>query len=406
MSRSDYVACLDIGTTKVSIVLAKQAEAAEEGMEVLAHATVPCSGLSRGMVVDIDATVQSIRQALSQVQKDAGTSVKEVVVGLSGNHIHAMHSHGIVPIANQEVQKYDVERVIEAAKAVAIPSNQSVLHVLPQEFVVDDQSGVEKPIGMSGVRLEARVLIITCADSALQNIVKCVERCGLRVKQVVLEHLASSLATLSKDERDLGVCVLDIGGGTTDMTVFTQGFIRYVSVIPVAGEHVTNDIAMALRTPPKFAEEIKVKHGCLSANRSDAGEFVEVENLASSIPRRVAKSMLSDVMEARYQEIFSFVASELRRQGLENEVAGGFVLTGGAANLPGVQDVAAQVFQSTVRVAKPDVSGCPEGLQDAKYTTLLGLFLQGNKSHATMHYGQVGILQGVWRKVKNWLECL
>ena len=406
MSRADYFACLDIGTTKLSLLIARPSGDEATEIEVLTHATVPCSGLSRGMVVDIEATVRAIRQAITQIQEDSDYIVSQVVVGVSGNHVHAIHSHGIVPISNQEVQKIDVERVIEAAKAVAIPSNQSILHVLPQEVVVDDQAGVQKPIGMSGVRLEARVLMVTCADSALQNIVKCVERCGLHIQQVVLQHLAESNCTLSTDEKDLGVCVLDIGGGTTNMTVFTQGFIRHVAVIPVAGEHVTNDIAMALRTPPKFAEEVKLNHGGMGPAYSGSADFVEVENLAGSIPRRVAKSTLVEVIEARYQEIFYFVEKELRKHGLESEIAGGFVITGGAASLPGVQHLAQDAFEATVRIAKPTTSGCPASLQEAKYTTLLGLFLQGCKSHANMQFGQGGMVQKLWRKVKNWLECL
>lgn len=406
MSHADYIACLDIGTTKLSLLIARPCEDEKAELDVLTHATVPCSGLSRGMVVDIEATVRSIRQAVEMVQEDFDYRVKQVVVGVSGNHVHAIHSHGIVPISNQEVQQVDVERVIEAAKAVAIPSNQSILHVLPQEFVVDDQAGVQKPIGMSGVRLEARVLMVTCADSALQNIIKCVERCGLHVQQVILQHLASSTAILSKDERELGVCVLDMGGGTTDMTVFTHGFIRHAAVIPVAGEHVTNDIAMALRTPPKFAEEVKIKHGGTGPDYQGVTDFVEVENLAGSMPRRVAKSTLVEVIEARYQEIFYFVEKELRKQGLESEIAGGFVLTGGAANLPGVLHLAQDVFQTNVRIAKPSTPGCPEALQDVKSTTLIGLFLQGKKSHVNMQFGQGGLLQSYWRKVKNWIECL
>lgn len=404
MSLSLPIACLDIGTTKVTMILANYDPKQERPLEVSAHATHPCRGLSRGMVVDIDATVDSIKAVTKQVKTDSGVSVKDVIVGISGSHIQAIRSNGIVAVGQSEIQKSDVDRVIEAAKAVAVPSNQTILHVLPQEFIVDEQTGVENPVGMAGVRLEVKVLMVTCSNSALQNIIKCVEKSGLHAQRVVLEQLASGYSVLSRDEKELGVCVLDIGGGTTDIAVYTKGTIQYVDAIPVAGDHVTNDIAMALRTPPNAAEEVKLRHGVAAQDCVERDQIIEVATLADATPQKVMRADLLEVVEARYHEIFALVGNVLKRQGFDNAIPGGIVLTGGASLMPGVKLLAERVLSQTARVAEPTAEGVPEELYSPRYATAIGLILQGCHGHDSLSDVRGGRIARLWQKVKIWLE--
>ncbi len=404
MSLSLPVACLDIGTTKVTMILASYDPKGERQLNVTAHATCPCRGLSRGMVVDIDATVDSIRSVTKQVKEASSVLVKDVIVGISGNHIQAIRSNGIVAVGQSEIQQSDVDRVIEAAKAVAVPSNQTILHVLPQEFIVDEQTGVENPVGMAGVRLEVRVLMVTCSNSALQNIVKCVEKSGLIAQRVVLEQLASGYSVLSRDEKDLGVCVLDIGGGTTDIAVYTKGSIQYVDAIPVAGDHVTNDIAMALRTPPNAAEEVKLQHGVAAVDCVEQDHTIEVATLSGTPPQKIMHTDLLEVVEARYHEIFALVSNVLHRQGFDASIPGGVVLTGGASLVPGVKQLAERVLGQTARVAEPSQEGVPEELYSPRYATAVGLILQGCHGHDSLADIRGGSFMRFWQKVKIWLE--
>lgn len=404
MTLSLPLACLDIGTTKVTMVLVKYDPKQESSLSVVAHATKPCRGLSRGMVVDIDATVESIRSVTKDVCAKGSIKVKDVIVGISGSHIQAIRSNGIVAVGQSEIQQSDVNRVIEAAKAVAVPSNQTILHVLPQEFIVDEQSGVENPVGMAGVRLEVKVLMVTCSNSALQNIIKCVEKSGLSAQRVVLEQLASGYAVLSQDEKDLGVCVLDIGGGTTDIAVYTNGSIQYVDAIPVAGDHVTNDIAMALRTPPNAAEDVKIRHGVASKECVEKNQIIEVATLSAAPPQKVMHADLLEVVEARYHEIFALAANVLHRQGLDTTIPGGVVLTGGASLVPGVKILAEQVLGQTARVAVPSYQGLPDALCSPRYATAVGLILQGCHGHDTLSDVSSSNFGKFWQKLKIWLE--
>src|SRR6056297_3212211 len=330
-SDRNLIVGLDIGTSKVVAIVG---ELGVDGtIEIVGLGSYPSRGLKKGVVVNIESTVQSIQRAVEEAELMAGCQINAVFAGIAGSHIRSLNSHGIVAIRDKEVTSIDVERVIDAARAVAIPADQKILHVLPQEFIIDEQEGIKEPIGMSGVRLEAKVHLVTGAVSAAQNIVKCVRRCGLDVDDIILEQLASSYAVLTEDEKELGVCLVDIGGGTTDIAVFTEGAIRHSSVIPIAGDQVTNDIAVALRTPTQNAEDIKKNHSCCMTELVEAGDFIEVPSVGERPPRKVSRHDLTAVVEARYEELFNLVKAELRRSGFEDLIAAGMVLTGGASNV-------------------------------------------------------------------------
>lgn len=367
---------LDIGTSKVVAVVG---EVSDEGyVEVIGIGTHPSRGLKRGVVVNIEATVQSIQRAIEEAELMAGCEIHSAYIGIAGSHVHSRNSNGIVAIRDKEVQVADIERVIDAAKAVAIPADQRILHVLPQEYVIDSQEGIREPIGMSGVRLEAQVHIVTGAVSAAQNIVKCVQRCGLQVGDMILEQIASSQAVLTEDEKELGVCLVDIGGGTTDIAVFTDGAIRHTAVIPIAGDQVTNDIAVALRTPTKNAEEIKLRHACALMDKINHDEMIEVPSVAQRPPRQISKKSLAEVVGARYEELFALIMAELRRSGFEDLVASGIVLTGGASLVNGAIELAESVFQMPVRLGLPQhVKGLTDTLDSPVYATSVGLLLYG-----------------------------
>jgi len=312
----------------------------------------------------------------------AGCEIHSVFAGIAGSHVRSLNSHGIVAIRDKEVTPGDVERVIDAARAVAIPADQKILHILPQEFIIDAQDGIREPIGMSGVRLEAKVHIVTGAESAAQNIVKCVQRCGLEVEDIVLEQLASSYAVLTDDEKDLGVCLIDVGGGTTDVAVFSGGAIRHTAVIPLAGDMVTNDIAQSLRTPTHHAEEIKVKYACALSQLANADETIEVPSVGDRPARRLARQSLASVVEARYEEIFVLVRDELARAGFDQCIAAGIVLTGGSAKMDGVIELAEEVFHAPVRLGLPQgVSGLVDVVRNPIHATGVGLLLFGRENY-------------------------
>ena len=316
--RSDrnLIVGLDIGTSKVVAIVGEIK--ADGALEIIGIGSHPSRGLKKGVVVNIESTVQSIQRAVEEAELMAGCEIHSVYAGIAGSHVRSLNSHGIVAIKDKEVVQGDVERVIDAAKAVAIPADQKILHVLPQEYIIDAQEGIRDPIGMSGVRLEAKVHIVTGADSAAQNIVKCVQRCGLAVDDIVLEQLASSYAVLTEDEKDLGVCVVDIGGGTTDIAVFGGGAIRHTAVIPIAGDQVTNDIAVSMRTPTQYAEDIKIKYACALSQLANPDETIEVPSVGDRPPRRLARQTLAEIVEPRYEELFALVRDELRRAGLRS----------------------------------------------------------------------------------------
>lgn len=391
---------LDIGTSKVNALVG---EVKPNGIEIIGMGIYPSLGLKRGVVVNIDATVDSIQQAVGEAEAMAGCPVRSVYTGIAGNHIRSLNSHGIVAIQHQEVTHADVERVIDAAKAVAIPADQKILHILPQEFIIDSQEGIREPIGMSGVRLEAKVHMVTGAVSAAQNIIKCIQRCGLEVSEIILEQLASSQSVLTEDEKELGVCLIDIGGGTTDIAVFTEGAIRFTSVIPIAGDQVTNDIAVALRTPTQSAEQIKRKHACALAELADPDERVEVSGVGDRPGRTLTKRALAEVVGPRYEELFHLVKAELYRSGFEEFLAAGVVLTGGASNVSGSVELAEKIFKLPVRLGHPQyITGNNEVTTNGMYATSTGLLLYGYQQQCEQRKPNVLFGKKIAR-IKNWL---
>ena len=323
--QTQRIVALDIGTNKIAAIVANVNAQGE--LEIIGIGTHQSRGLKKGVVVNIDSTVQSIQRAVEEAELMSGCEIDSVYAGIAGSHIRSLNSHGIVAIRDREVFSLDIDRVIDAAKAMAIPADQKILHVLPQEYIIDAQEGVKEPLGMSGVRLEAKVHMVTCAVNAAQNIEKCIERCGLGVNDVILEQLASSYSVLSDDERNLGVCLVDIGGGTTDIAVFTEGAIRHTAVIPIAGDQVTNDIAMALRTPTQNAEDIKIRYACALTQLAKPDEVIKVQGVGDKPEKEMSRQTLAEVVEPRYDELFRLIQAELQRSGFENVIASGIVLT-------------------------------------------------------------------------------
>jgi cell division protein FtsA len=359
------------------------------------------------VVVNIESTVQSIQRAVEEAELMAGCQIHSVYAGIAGSHVRSLNSHGIVAIKDKEVGPLDVERVIDAARAVAIPADQRILHILPQEFMIDGQEGIREPVGMSGVRLEAKVHLVTGAVSAAQNIVKCVRRCGLEVDDIILEQLGSAQSVLTEDEKELGVCLVDIGGGTTDIAVFTEGAIRHTAVIPIAGDQVTNDIAVAMRTPTQYAEEIKIKYACALRQLASPDDTIEVPSVGDRAPRRLARQTLAEVVEPRYEELLSLVQAELRRSGFEDLVAAGIVLTGGSAKMEGVIDLAEEVFHMPVRLGMPQfVSGLVDVVRNPIYATGVGLLLFGHQCRSSGVSESAGGrgFTSVWQRMKSWFQ--
>src|SRR6187402_1351584 len=368
----------DIGTSKVVAIVG--AITPEGQLEIVGIGSHRSNGLKKGVVVNIESTVLSIQRAIEEAELMAGCQIHSVYAGIAGSHIRSLNSHGIVAIRDREVFAQDLERVIDAAQAVAIPADQKILHILPQEFLIDEQDGVKEPLGMSGVRLEAKVHLVTCAVNAAQNIEKCIRRCGLEVEDIILEQLASSYSVLTDDEKELGVCVVDIGGGTTDIAIFKDGAIRHTGVIPIAGDQVTNDIAMALRTPTPNAEEIKIKYACALAKLTSPDETIKVPSVGDRQPRDLSRQALAEVVEPRYDELFTLVQSELRRSGYEDLIAAGIVLTGGTAKMEGVVELAEEIFHMPVRLGAPQgVRGLSDIVNNPIYSTAVGLLIYAMK---------------------------
>ena len=397
---------LDIGTSKVVAIVGEITP--DGGIEVVGIGSHPSKGMKKGVVVNIESTVASIQRAVEEAELMAGCQIHSVYVGIAGSHIRSLNSHGIVAIKDREVFAADLDRVIDAAQAVAIPADQKVLHILPQEYVIDNQEGIKEPLGMSGVRLEAKVHLVTCAVNAAQNIEKCIRRCGLDVEDIILEQLASSYSVLTEDERELGVCLVDIGGGTSDIAIFTEGSIRHTGVIPIAGDQVTNDIAMALRTPTQHAEEIKIKYACALTQLAGADETIKVPSVGERPPRDLSRQALAEVVEPRYDELFTLVQAELRRSGYEDMVPAGIVLTGGTAKMEGVVELAEEIFHMPVRVGYPQaVQGLNDIVRNPIYATGVGLLMYGleNQDDGGRPARSGGSGEGNWLdRARGWIQ--
>jgi cell division protein FtsA len=394
---------LDIGTSKIVAIVS---EVTPDGaLNVIGLGTQPSRGLKKGVVVNIEATMASIQRVLEEAELMADCKISEVYTGIAGSHIRGFNSHGMVAIKEKEVTQADIDRVIETAKAIAIPNDQQILHVLPQEFIIDGQEDVKEPLGMSGVRLEVKVHIVTGAVSAAENITKCVRRCGLEVRDLILQPLASSLAVLSDDEKELGVCLIDIGGGTTDIAVFTGGSIRHTAVIPIAGDQVTNDIAMALRTPTKEAEDLKRTYGCALKQLASASEIIEVPGVGERGPRQLSRQTLAEVIEPRIEELFALVQANLRQSGFEELISSGIVLTGGSSVMKGMVELGEEIFHMPVRVGAPSyMGGLADVVRNPRYSTAVGLLLEGRDQFLRQELmrSQISGMQSVIERMKSW----
>ena len=398
---------LDIGTSKVVAMVAEVGD--DSTLNIIGVGIHPSKGLKKGVIVNIDTTVQAIQKAIEEAEHMADCKITSVTAGIAGSHIFSFNSSGVVAIRDHEVTEADVDRVIEAAKAVAIPADQRIIHILPQEFIIDNQEGIKEPVGMSGVRLEAKVHMVSGSVSAAQNIVKCIRHCGLEVQDLVLEQLASSYSVLTDDEKELGVCLVDIGGGTADITVFTEGAIRHTAVMAIAGSQVTSDIAHALRTPTQHAESIKIQHGLAMTRLADADETIEVKGVGDRPGRRLSMQTLTGVIEARYEELFDLIQQNLAQAGFSDSLAAGIILTGGASKMKGVLQLAEEVFRMPVRLGLPQsVHG---GLKDVVcnpiHATGVGLLqytLQQQKDDLQADITFESSANGIFSKMKQWFS--
>jgi cell division protein FtsA len=396
---------LDIGTSKIVCIVS---EVTPEGrLEVIGMGSSASRGLRRGVVVNIESTVNAIQRALEEAELMADCKIRDVYTGIAGSHIKSFNSHGMVAIKDKEIGQLDVDRVVETARAVNIPMDQQILHTIPQEFVVDGQEDVRDPLGMSAIRLEVKVHIVTGAVSAAQNIIKCVRRCGLEVADLVLQPLASAMAVLTEDEKELGVCLVDIGGGTTDIAVFTDGAIRHTAVIAVAGDQVNNDIAVALRTPPKDAEDLKIQHGCALRQLADPREMIEVVGIGDRPPRTLSRQTLAEFIEPRMEELYSLVQAELRRSGFEELLSSGIVITGGTAAMQGMVELGEEVFHMPVRLGYPRYEGgLSSVMHNPRYATAIGLLmagLEGRERDSSPKLG-AGSVKDIFERMKSWFK--
>lgn len=406
-----YISVLDIGTSKVIALIGEVQE--DNEIHIVGFGQAPSKGLKAGMVTNIDATAHAIQLAVSEAERMADTKITHVTTGIAGNHIRSINSQGVVKIKDGEVTQADIDRAIETAKAINIPPDHKILHTVVQEYIIDTQPGVKEPIGMSGVRLDTRVHIITGANTALQNIQKCIERCNLKTDQVMLQPLASGQAVLTQDEKDLGVCVIDIGGGTTDIAVYTNGAIRHTAVLPLAGDLITKDLSQALRTPHHAAEYIKIHYGAAMYDMEGLDEMVEVPSVGDRKSRQVSRRVLASVIEPRVTEILEVALSELRRSGFpETVLTSGIVLTGGASMLNGINELAECVFQLPVRTGVPqEISGVSERVRNPRYATAIGLLADARSRYEGLpqQQGSVSVQNkpegsGLWAKLMKMIR--
>jgi cell division protein FtsA len=394
---------LDIGTSKIAAIVAEIKP--EGGFEILGMGASPARGLKKGVVVNIETTVNAIQRALEEAELMADCKIRDVYTGIAGSHIKSFNSQGMVAIKEKEVGQMDIDRVIETAKAVQIPNDQQILHILNQEFIIDGQEDVREPLGMSGVRLEVKVHIVTGAVSAAQNIIKCVRRCGLEVSDLILQPLASAMAVVSDDEKDLGVALIDIGGGTTDLAIFTHGAIRHTAVIPIAGDQITNDIAMALRTPTKDAEDLKQRYGCSLSQLADPQQMIEVPGIGERGARELSRKTLAEVIEPRVEELYSLVQAELRRSGYEELLSSGIVITGGSSMMQGMVELGEEIFHMPVRTGVPHYNGgLAEVVKHPRYSTAVGLLVAGVQQHRQreMAHMHISSFKQLLDRMKSW----
>ena len=395
---------LDIGTTKICAVVS---EFNEKGAEIIGVGTYPSVGLRKGVVVNIDNTVDSIQRSMEEAELMAGCEIGSVFIGIAGSHIKGFNSHGVIAVKGQEVSQEDVDRVIDAARAVAIPLDREVIHILPQEYIVDEQGGILDPVGITGVRLEAKVHIVTGAVTAAQNLIKCANRAGLDVVDIVFQPLASAEAVLTQEEKDLGVALVDFGGGTTDLALFTESAIKHTAVLGLGGNNLTNDIAVGLRTPSKEAEQIKIGHGSCLNSLVDKDQMIEVPSVGGRKPRLLSRHILSEILEPRVEEIFTLVDQEIERTGLKELLASGVVITGGSALLPGIAEIADQVFQLPTRIGYPQrISGLVDVVSGPMFATAVGLVLYGmeHQPQRKFRIRDGNIFNRVTLRMKSWFK--
>jgi len=401
--KDSIVVGLDIGTTKICTVVG---ELMDGQIHVIGLGTYPSKGLRKGVVINIDSTVQSIKKAVEEAELMADCHIASVYAGIAGGHIKGINSHGVIAIKNKEITPSDVKRVIDAASAVAIPMDREVIHILPQEFIVDDQDGIKDPVGMSGVRLEGRVHIVTGAITSAQNIIKCANRAGLDVDDIVLEQLGSSEAVLTPEEKELGSAIIDIGGGTTDLVIFVNGSIKHTSVFSLAGSHITNDISVGLRTPAEEAEKIKIRYGCALTAMVRKDETIEVPSVGGRKPRVLSRQTLTEIIEPRVEEILSLVHDEVVRMGYANLIPAGVILTGGSAILEGIPELAEQIFNLPVRRGTPvGIGGLVDLVNSPMYATGVGLVLYGsrNKAQSRFKVGEGNVFRKVTHRMREWI---
>jgi len=404
-SNNNLIVGLDIGTSKVLVIVGEISQDGE--LEVIGVGHHPARGLRKGVVSNIESTVQSIQRAVEEAELMAGCQIYSVFTGIAGAHINSFNSHGVVAIKDKEVTQNDIERVIDAARAMAIPNDQRILHVMPQAFVIDGQDGIREPIGMCGVRMEAKVHMITGAVSASQNIVKCIRRCGLAVDDIILEQIASSESVLTEDEKELGVCMIDIGGGTTDIAIFTDGAIRHTAVIPIAGDQVTTDIAVAFHTPTQAAEELKKKYGCTLAKLVNQGQTIETQSMGGRPPRMLSRQHLAEIIEPRIEELLLLIQSEVRRSEFEELIGSGIVLTGGSSRIEGIMELAEEIFHLPVRLAMPNYCGSlSEVIRNPIYATGIGLvqFVHRNKQQSKQLVSKPGTFKSMVDRINSWFR--
>jgi cell division protein FtsA len=410
MSKKDFVVGLDIGTTKICCIVGEVVEAGPNPViDIVGIGTAPSTGLRKGVVVNIDATVESITKAVEEAELMAGVEISTVYTGIAGGHIKSFNSTGIVAVKDKEIREQDVQRVIDAAKAVAIPLDREVIHIIPQEYMINGQDGIRDPIGMSGVRLEAKVHIVTGAVTSAQNIVKCANKAGLNVAEICLEPIASAEAVLTEDEKELGVILVDIGGGTSDIAIFKDGAIIHTGVLAIGGNHITNDIAVGLRTPQAEAEAIKVAHGCALAALVKPDETIEVPGVGGRKPRVLARKLLAEIIEPRVEEIFSLIQREVMKAGAGDMLSGGVVITGGATLLEGMPELAEFVFEMPVKRGVPlEIGGLRDVVNSPKYATGVGLLKYGaqNLQKSKFTIREKNIYDKVRGSMRSWIKDL